>query len=213
MADWPFAAPDDPPKMTKAAPSFEEFLRCVELDESQIRSERDEDDAIYAAEIGDLEWLQQAAQSDPSILSRTASDGDTMLHRAVYRCQLEVAEWLIRRGHDIDARDARGKSPLFMAVYPDSVDAVRLLVAHGCNLCAMNNEGKTALIVAAESKYIRCAIELWQAMSRASLAEPYRSAIRELCEDDEDLLTHLARWSRLDRDGGQIESPCSSYSP
>jgi len=192
MAEWLLGDLEEISQRTIVAKSFDEFLRLIELDVDTIKSECEgTDDVFLAAEIGDLEWLKVTAEVRGDALSQITATGDSLLHRAIFRCQLEVTKWLISIGQDIERRDSRGGTPLFTAVSIGSVDAVRLLVELGSDTEAVNDEGNIALMEAVANGDIRCARELWQAIKRIGQVERYRGVVLEMCEDNEDLMAHL----------------------
>ncbi|KAJ9437616.1 Ankyrin repeat and KH domain-containing protein mask [Diplonema papillatum] len=62
-----------------------------------------------------------------------AADGTTGLHAAAAHGKVEVAEWLVRRGAAVDARDGRGHTPLMCAARNGKMPAVSLLLREGAD--------------------------------------------------------------------------------
>lgn len=73
------------------------------------------------------------------------------LHFAAHHGHRAVAELLLGRGADPDARDARGGSPLHCAASYGHQDIVELLLARGAVVNAKDDDGETALGLAAAS--------------------------------------------------------------
>ena len=69
----------------------------------------------------------------------------TALHYAVFAGHSEVADLLLDRGADINARSPNGSSVLMMAVYEDHEEMVRRLLAHGADTRIKNENGDGAL--------------------------------------------------------------------
>jgi ankyrin repeat protein len=95
-------------------------------------------DAHSAARLGMLEKLQDLVNADPGIVHARGVAGQTPLHCA---STLEIAEYLVDRGADIDARDVQHESTpaqhMLRVVqarhYPrDRQSIARYLVARGC---------------------------------------------------------------------------------
>lgn len=69
----------------------------------------------------------------------------TALHYAVFAGQREVADLLLERGADINARSPNGSSVLMMAVYEGREDMARRLLARGADPRLKNENGHGAL--------------------------------------------------------------------
>jgi len=86
----------------------------------------------------------------------------TSLEVAVQNNRLDIAELLIERGANVNARDKAGYTPLLVAASIDFGDTVMtdLLLAAGADRGAKNPEGKTALDLAREYGHARLAARL-----------------------------------------------------
>jgi ankyrin repeat protein len=85
-------------------------------------------DVFGAAKHGRLERLQELVDGDPSLVHARGGDGKTPLHWA---STLEVAQYLIDKGADIDARDVDHQSTPAQYLVRDAPDVTRLLLARG----------------------------------------------------------------------------------
>ncbi len=103
-------------------------------------------DAHSAARLGMMPKLKELLSADPSLVHARGGDGQTPLH---FASTVEVAEFLLANGADIDARDIDHESTPAQYMlrveqarhYPhDRQDVARYLVARGC---------KTDLLMAA----------------------------------------------------------------
>ncbi|MGZ0174585.1 MAG: ankyrin repeat domain-containing protein, partial [Planctomycetales bacterium] len=93
------------------------------------------------------------------------------LHETAFYTHLKTAEFLIRKGADLNARDRKGWTPLHMAtkrarnrngdVTEDRVALIALLLKSGADHELKNNQGQTALDIARELE-IAPAINLLQ---------------------------------------------------
>src|SRR5437588_9251908 len=95
-------------------------------------------DAHAAARLGMLERLQQLVTADAGLVDARGADGQTPLH---FASTVDVAQYLLEQGADIDARDLQHESTpaqhMLRVVqarhYPrDRQDVARHLVAAGC---------------------------------------------------------------------------------
>ncbi|WP_264705551.1 ankyrin repeat domain-containing protein [Wolbachia endosymbiont (group A) of Gymnosoma rotundatum] len=70
---------------------------------------------------------------------------ETPLHYAVFHGNLEITEYLIEKGADVNARNRNSNTPLHLAIMKGKIDVVKVLLKHNADVNAKNNEGKTAL--------------------------------------------------------------------
>jgi len=85
-------------------------------------------DVWAASNLGMIDRLRGLIEADPSLVRAKGGDGKTPLHWAH---TVEVAQYLIDRGADIDARDVDHESTAAQYLARESPDVVRLLVDRG----------------------------------------------------------------------------------
>ena len=85
-------------------------------------------DVFAAAHLGMFERVRELVDRDPSLVHARGGDGKTPLHCAR---TVEIAEYLLDRGADIDARDVDHESTPAQYLVRDAPDLVRLLVDRG----------------------------------------------------------------------------------
>ncbi len=83
-----------------------------------------------------------AAGVDPRIIDE---DGDTALHLAASSGHVDLTDWLIDAGLDIEARDAAERTPLMDAALAHEPGAVETLLRRGADATARDVDGATAL--------------------------------------------------------------------
>ncbi|KAL5092396.1 hypothetical protein Trisim1_001649 [Trichoderma cf. simile WF8] len=98
-------------------------------------------------------------QSRESLLQLTNHHGETMLHFAAAGCNIEVMEFLIAQGLDVNAINANGWTPLMCALIPidrryyrskspiEAMQAAQFLLSHGADTGTVTEEGLTPLHV------------------------------------------------------------------
>jgi hypothetical protein len=87
-------------------------------------------------------------------------DGETPLHLALQRGQLEVACMLIDRvfqGADLTARNKDGETPLHLASQGGQVEVVRMLIERGADVTAPEQERETPLHLASQRGQVEVA--------------------------------------------------------
>lgn len=95
-------------------------------------------DAHSASRLGMLSRLRELVEADPSVVHARGGDGQTPLH---FASTVEIAEFLLAKGADIDARDIDHESTPAQYMlrvdqarhYPNErQDVARYLVSRGC---------------------------------------------------------------------------------
>jgi ankyrin repeat protein len=86
-------------------------------------------DANSAARQGLLDVLERLVSETPALVHARGGDGQTPLHVAQ---TVEIAQLLLDRGADMDARDVDHESTPAQYLVRDHADVARYLVARGC---------------------------------------------------------------------------------
>ena len=105
-----------------------------------------------AATDGDIEAVQQHLVAGADVNGKDDLDGMTPLHFAVVFRHKEIAELLIGKGADVDAKDDLGLTSLYHAVIEEQKEIAELLIAKGADVNAMENDGGTPLTEAGDSE-------------------------------------------------------------
>jgi ankyrin repeat protein len=112
-----------------------------------------------AAYNGDIELARLILARKPDVHATSApSDGTvkhgpvvygslTVLHHAVTSRNAAMVKLMLDAGASVDARDARGMTPLMWAIVTDRPELaiIKLLLDHGASLVVKTNDGETAL--------------------------------------------------------------------
>ena len=85
-------------------------------------------DIFAAAHLGMADRVRELVDADPSLVFARGGDGKTALHCAG---RLDIAEYLVARGADIDARDIDHGSTPAQYLIREAPDVVRMLVDRG----------------------------------------------------------------------------------
>jgi len=82
-----------------------------------------------AARLGWIEKLRELISADPALVHARGGDGQTPLH---FASTVEIAEYLLNQGANIDARDIDHESTPAQYMVRDRQDIARYLVRRGC---------------------------------------------------------------------------------
>ncbi|RYZ46621.1 MAG: ankyrin repeat domain-containing protein [Myxococcaceae bacterium] len=93
-------------------------------------------------------WLSLRAPAPAGRLLAT-SEAERYLLAAAREGETDIVAGLVKAGTPVEARDARGFSPLILAAYHGHTGTVTALLAAGADACAGDNRGNTALMGAA----------------------------------------------------------------
>ncbi len=86
-------------------------------------------DAHAAARLGMFDKLKELIAADPAVVHARGGDGQTPLH---FAATVEIAEYLLDHGADIDARDIDHESTPAQYMVRKRQDVARYLVSRGC---------------------------------------------------------------------------------
>ena len=93
-----------------------------------------------------LQDLQNALTTNPSLANLPDERGFTPLVLATYLGQKEVAEVLLDHGAELDAQDPMmGNTALMGVCFKGSLELAQLLIARGADKSLKNKNGETAL--------------------------------------------------------------------
>lgn len=86
------------------------------------------------------------------INSRDISSGDTALHIVIAKRELKWLTYFIAKGADVNLRNFKGTTPLWLAVSSAFTDGAQLLIAKGARINDPGPSGETPLIAAVHQK-------------------------------------------------------------
>lgn len=104
-------------------------------------------------ETGDLEKAKTIVESYPSIVNKKNEYGFLPLGDAAYFMELEIAEFLIEQGADVNGVGVAGQTALHYAAENGDVDMMRLLLSNGADAYIKDDSGETPIHTAARDNY------------------------------------------------------------
>ncbi|KAL4135538.1 hypothetical protein QTP88_007144 [Uroleucon formosanum] len=103
------------------------------------------EDLSWALQIGDLdtvkEQLQRLAKENGDWDINNVSNGRTMLHKACDYGHLDIVEYLIQNGADINKKDNFGITPLLCALWENHFKVAKYLIDKGAITNLLTPEG------------------------------------------------------------------------
>ncbi|KAG8179340.1 hypothetical protein JTE90_007613 [Oedothorax gibbosus] len=101
----------------------------------------------YAVWRGDLETIRFLKRYDMDINAKDARVGKTPIHIAAEHGYIDVINYLIENGANVESYDERGRTPLYYSVMMDQYEAFKNLIDKGADINIKNNHFKTLLHV------------------------------------------------------------------
>ena len=103
----------------------------------------------YFIKIGDLDMVKAFIESGYDVNSSEPGDfGSSLLHNAIRYGQMEIFNYLIEEGADIDFIDAVGWTPMMEAIIDSQPEFGRILAQKGADQTIANHKGATAKMLA-----------------------------------------------------------------
>nr|XP_056703402.1 myotrophin-like [Euleptes europaea] len=104
---------------------------------------------MWALKNGDLDevkdYVAKVRSGSGEDVNRTLEGGRKPLHYAADCGQLEILEFLLLKGADVNAPDKHSITPLLSAVYEDHLSCVKLLLSKGADKTVSGPDGLTAV--------------------------------------------------------------------
>jgi ankyrin repeat protein len=105
----------------------------------------DRSDLSLAIRQGNLAAVRAIVEKNPALVKSGDDAGFTPLHIAATAGRVDIIEYLLERGADLEARTAGGQTPLFQTVPLASEQAFERLLGKGANLNARDSRGQNIL--------------------------------------------------------------------
>ncbi|GFS21537.1 ankyrin-3 [Elysia marginata] len=100
--------------------------------------------SVSGNSLSDILELLLEAGADKN---KPTTNGDTPLHRAIYKGEPEIVKQLIDFGADLEARDSTGLTPFLLAAKEIKPQVITVLKNCGANTKAVDNEGRNGLLL------------------------------------------------------------------
>lgn len=132
--------------------SEEHFAHSMTIEQEE-RQARIDIRLCHAARLGDLERTKSLLESEPDLVNIKDDEGFLPLHWAARFNQLDVAEFLLQHGAEVDSRESHEMTSLHIAASSLSEEVAELLIKYGANLNALDNNGDSVLDFAISANF------------------------------------------------------------
>ncbi|XP_065845061.1 serine/threonine-protein kinase TNNI3K-like isoform X2 [Oscarella lobularis] len=118
-------------------------------------------DALAIATLnGHLGIIRRLVELGLDVNSKSAMRFDTSLHLACWENRVEIAEYLLSVGADIEAVNRLGRTPFLEAISCGKEKVIHFLIAKGCNIYAKDEKSRGAVEIASSRNYVELKIQL-----------------------------------------------------
>ncbi|XP_030053732.1 protein phosphatase 1 regulatory subunit 12C isoform X1 [Microcaecilia unicolor] len=101
--------------------------------------------ACAGGDLSEARTMLQAAGENDRVVDSTNADGISALHQACIDENLEVVEFLVDHGANVNQADNEGWTPLHVAASCSYLEIAEYLLKHGANIAAVNCDGDVPL--------------------------------------------------------------------
>ena len=129
--------------------------------------------AIKLCEANDYVGLSNMIQKNPKLAKMADRTGNTLLHVASHKGQLDHIMMLLLHGSNVNASDKSGFTPLMVALQFLHGDAANFLVESGASVSDSNSSKHTPLHIATVFGCVDSVVHLLQAGANANAQDIY----------------------------------------
>ena len=109
------------------------------------KNDPDVTEIIGAAAKGDLAKIRLLLNHNPNLVFGKNSEGFTALHYAAFYGYMEIADLLLTKNADVNAKTGKGETPLHFAASYGHKDIAELLLSNKANINVRDGIGCTPL--------------------------------------------------------------------
>lgn len=144
-----------------------------------------------ACKNGDLTLIKKKVEEDKCGLSNKDKFYCTPLHVASLNGKLNIVEYLLKSGADINAQDVQKMTPLHLAAMRGHLDIVKFLVSKGADLDMTNNKNILAIDIARQKNQVEVVAYLTTAKQDVVKAREAAAIARKIEEEKAEISNKL----------------------
>ncbi|MEE6482955.1 hypothetical protein FKM82_013388 [Ascaphus truei] len=143
---------------------------------------------LAACAGGDLLEAEEMLRGEAGkeVIDSTNTDGISALHQASIDENLEVVEFLVNHGANVNQADNEGWSPLHVAASCGYMEIAEYLLKHSANIAAVNSDGDVPLDIAED--------DCMETLLRAEIAKKGIDVEAAKREEEEVMLQDARQW-------------------
>ena len=142
-----------------------------------------EQELEYHTRRGDLTRVQEIIEANPSLLDRPVTyDGRPALMIASKWGHLDIVEYLLNKGANVDARNEDGDTSLLCAAAESNCDIIQFLIGRNADIDAQNIDGNSAIILASYYGHEECCMILLSAGCNPTLRDTSGSSALDVAK-------------------------------
>lgn len=96
-----------------------------------------------SAALNQIQNVKELIESYPELINEKNSEGLTALHYACDRGNLEMVQFLVEEGANVNIQDSYGETPLHVAKIADELEIINYLLTKGADMNKKNFDGFT----------------------------------------------------------------------
>ncbi|KAM8926946.1 protein phosphatase 1 regulatory subunit 12C isoform 2-T2 [Pelodytes ibericus] len=160
---------------------------CMEDGGRTVRFERAAE-FLAACAGGDLLEAEEMlrGESGKQVIDSTNTDGISALHQACIDENLEVVEFLVNHGANVNQADNEGWTPLHVAASCGYMEIAEYLLKHSANIAAVNSDGDVPLDIAED--------DCMETLLRAEISKRAIDIEAAKREEEEVMLQDARQW-------------------
>jgi ankyrin repeat protein/spore coat protein CotH len=121
-----------------------EVIELLQQHGATAKTEGGGDELCRAVKSGDLQAVKIQVKNGVDVNARDSEFGVTALSWAALQGHTKIAEFLIERGTDVNAKNQDGATALHSAAFLGRAEIAKLLIQKGADVNAKNQKGETA---------------------------------------------------------------------
>ena len=119
----------------RQTPEFGTFIKAKDKSVFTLSKIIDEGGKIYKAiNCEDFKTIKEILEKEPGLINRLSKVGWAPMHWATYRGNIEILNYIIKKGGNVNIKSQRGYTPLSLAINATGSNIVEVLIKSGADV-------------------------------------------------------------------------------